>query len=121
MDIIISEINGIKLAEIVSDELLIKNVQNALDILVNIYYQDIDNIILHEKNITFDFFDLKNKMAGDILQKFSNYRVKLAIVGDFSKYISKSVHDFIYESNKLGHINFVASLEEAKQRFVKNK
>ena len=119
MNIIISEINGIKLAEIVSDELLIKNVQDALDILVNIYYQDIGNIILQEKNITPDFFDLKNKMAGDILQKFSNYRVKLAIVGDFSKYTAKSVRDFLFESNKLGHINFVKTIEEAKERLTK--
>jgi hypothetical protein len=52
-------------------------------------------------------------MAGEILQKFSNYRVKLAIVGDFSKYSSKSLADFIYESNKGKHINFVATKTEA--------
>ena len=39
-------------------------------------------------------------MAGEILQKFSNYRVRLAIVGDFTPYSSKSIKDFIYESNK---------------------
>ncbi|WP_449401649.1 DUF4180 domain-containing protein [Chryseobacterium wanjuense] len=55
-----------------------------------------DKVIIHEKNITPEFFDLKTKIAGDILQKFSNYRVKLAIVGDFSKYESKSIKDFIF-------------------------
>ena len=59
-----------------------------------------------------DFFDLKNGIAGEILQKFSNYRVSLIIVGDFSKYASKSLNDFIYESNKGRHINFVASTTE---------
>ena len=39
-------------------------------------------MIIHEKNITPEFFDLKNRMAGEILQKFSNYRIRLAIVGD---------------------------------------
>lgn len=115
----ILEINGEKIAHIVSEDILINNEQDALNILVNIYYQDIDKIIIYEKNITPDFFDLKNKMAGEILQKFSNYRVKLAIVGDFSKYTSKSVHDFLYESNNLGLINFVKTIEEAKERLTK--
>ncbi|WP_083996437.1 DUF4180 domain-containing protein [Desulfosporosinus acididurans] len=46
-----------------------------------------------------DFFDLKTKLAGEILQKFVNYHVRIAIVGDFSGYKSKSLKDFIYESN----------------------
>ena len=69
--------------------------------------------MLNEKNITPDFFDLKNGIAGEILQKFSTYRVRLAIVGDFSKYTSKSLNDFIFESNKGKHINFVTSTIEA--------
>ncbi|MFE7087043.1 DUF4180 domain-containing protein [Sphingobacterium spiritivorum] len=37
----------------------------------------------------------------------------MAIVGEYSKYNSKSLTDFIYESNKGRHINFVNSMEEA--------
>ncbi|WQD36273.1 DUF4180 domain-containing protein [Sphingobacterium spiritivorum] len=59
------------------------------------------------------FFDLRTGIADEILQKFSNYRVQLAIVGEYSKYNSKSLTDFIYESNKGRHINFVNSMEEA--------
>jgi len=84
-----------------------------LDLLGNLYYQDFDKIIIHEKNITPDFFDLKNKLAGDILQKFSQYRMPLAIVGDFSKFESKSLNDFIYESNNGKQVNFVSSISEA--------
>ncbi|MDD4645730.1 MAG: DUF4180 domain-containing protein [Bacteroidales bacterium] len=47
-----------------------------------LYYHGFDRMIIHEKNITPEFFDLKNRMAGEILQKFSNYRIRLAIVGD---------------------------------------
>jgi ABC-type branched-subunit amino acid transport system substrate-binding protein len=76
-------------------------------------------IIIHEKNIIADFFDLKTKIAGDILQKFVNYQVQLAIIGDFSKFTSKSLKDFIYESNKQGRIFFVNSLEDAEESLVK--
>lgn len=52
-------------------------------------------------------------MAGEILQKFSNYRMPLAIIGDFSGLDSKSLKDFIRESNKNKHVSFVGSFDEA--------
>lgn len=106
-------INDTKIAEIVSDTIFIKTVDDALDLLGNLYYQDVDKIIIQEKNITPDFFDLKNGIAGEILQKFSNYRVRLAVVGDFTPYSGKSITDFIYESNKNRQINFLSSTAEA--------
>ncbi|KAA9332741.1 DUF4180 domain-containing protein [Adhaeribacter soli] len=106
-------INNSKIAEITSTEIIIQNTEDALDLLGNVYYQDFDSLIIHQKNITPDFFDLKNKMAGDILQKFSTYRVRLAIVGDFSKFTSQSLKDFIFESNKGKQVNFVSSVGEA--------
>lgn len=113
------EINSIKIAEIISDDIIIRSAQDELDLMGNIYYQGFDKVILHEKNITPEFFDLKTKIAGEILQKFSNYRIGLAIVGDFSKYESKSMRDFIFESNKTNHINFVQALEDALANFSK--
>ncbi|QBA21598.1 DUF4180 domain-containing protein [Chryseobacterium indologenes] len=113
------EINSIKIAEIISEDIIIRSAQDGLDLMGNIYYQGFDKVILYEKNITPEFFDLKTKIAGEILQKFSNYRIGLAIVGDFSKYESKSMRDFIFESNKTNHINFVPSLEDALVYFSK--
>lgn len=46
-------------------------------------------------------------IAGDILQKFVNYGIKLAIFGDFSKYTSKPLKDFIYECNQGQDVFFV--------------
>ncbi|WP_313003095.1 DUF4180 domain-containing protein [Chryseobacterium gleum] len=110
------EINNIKIAEIISDSMIIQSAQDGLDLMGNIYYQGFDKVILYEKNITPEFFDLKTKIAGEILQKFSNYRIGLAIVGDFSKYESKSIKDFIFESNKTKHVNFVGLMEEALEK-----
>ncbi|WP_431293015.1 DUF4180 domain-containing protein [Pedobacter sp. P26] len=106
-------INNINIAEVISEEIIINDAADGLDLLGNLYYQGFDKIIIHKQNITPDFFDLKNVIAGEILQKFSNYRVSLAIIGDFSSYQSKSIKDFIYESNKGEHINFLGSTAEA--------
>ena len=110
------EVNGIRMAEVISDDVLITNPEDGLQLVVDLYYQDFDRMILHEKTITPDFFDLKTGLAGEILQKFSNYRVRLAIVGDFSAYTSKSIKDFMYESNQRRQINFVHTLDEAIER-----
>ncbi len=106
-------LNDVKIAEIISDQVLLQSSEDGIDLLGNLYYQGFDNIIIHERNISPEFFDLKNGMAGEILQKFSNFRVKLVIVGDFKTYSSKSLKDFMYESNKLKQINFMNSLKEA--------
>ena len=116
MNIEITNHGGVFMAELIADEVVVNEVQDALDIMANAAYAGAAKLILHEKNITPDFFDLKTRIAGDILQKFSNYNMPLAIVGDFSKYTSKSLRDFIYESNKGGKVNFVGSVDEAKEK-----
>lgn len=105
--------SGRQVAEIISDEIIIHSAEEALDLLGNLYYQGFDKIILYDKNLSQDFFDLQNGMAGEILQKFSNYRMQLAVIGDFSRFTRASVRDFIYESNQRRQINFIGSLEEA--------
>jgi len=119
MDINLISVNDFYIAEIVSDIIEINTAQDALDILANCAYQDARRIVMYQENITDSFFDLKTTLAGDILQKFSNYNVKLAIVGDFSKYSSNSLRDFIYESNKAGRISFVATKEDAMDALSK--
>lgn len=102
-----------KIAEITGSHIFIQNQEDALNLLMNCLYSDADKLILYQQNITPNFFNLKSKLAGDILQKFSTYQASLAIIGDFSIYESKSLQDFIRESNRIKRINFVSTREEA--------
>ncbi|MBO9731672.1 MAG: DUF4180 domain-containing protein [Chitinophaga sp.] len=119
MEITLTIINSKGIATIASDQIVVNHPDDALDILGNCGYQGAVGIILQEQQITPEFFDLRTGIAGEILQKFSTYQMKLAIVGNFEKYSSKALKDFIYESNKAGRINFVADVEEAKARLCK--
>jgi hypothetical protein len=119
MQIDLVEIKGVSIAEIISDEIVIRNTQDALDLMADCGYQGARNIIIEERHVVADFFNLRTGIAGEILQKFSNYKVKLAIIGDYSKYDSKSLRDFIYESNKGGRINFVSNRIEAREKLVR--
>lgn len=107
------QVGDTKIAEVTADSILINNPEEGLQLLVDLYYQDFDKIAIHQKNITPAFFDLKTGIAGELLQKCSNYRMQLAIIGDFSQYPGKSIKDFIYESNKGKLVNFLGSIQEA--------
>jgi hypothetical protein len=100
-------------AEILPGTSIITSAEEILDFMVEAGYQNSIAIILHKDTLHEDFFDLRTRLAGEILQKFSNYRMKLSIIGDFSKYKSKSLSDFIKESNRTGTIIFVKSFDEA--------
>ena len=118
MNTIIHLRNETQIVEIVADEIILKNTQDFLDIIAN---SPSRNVILHKENIIPEFFDLKTKIAGDILQKASNYRIRIGIVGELKNIKSKSLRDFIYESNKTKEILFKENIEEILEIFGKKK
>jgi len=105
--------NSNKVAEVLPGAVVINNAEEILDLMVEAGYRESSAIILHSESLPASFFELKTGVAGEILQKFSNYRMRLSVVGNFSGYKSKSLQDFIRESNRTGIISFVESLDEA--------
>ncbi|NWK69693.1 DUF4180 domain-containing protein [Bacillus paramycoides] len=109
--------SGIKIAVVRNDTVVISDVQSALDLMATVQYEvDAKRIIIHKSLISEDFFNLKTRLAGEILQKFINYKVKIAIVGDFSMYASESLKDFIYECNKGKDIFYLATEQQAIEK-----
>lgn len=105
---------NINVVKIEDERILIFDEQSALDVFMSLAYETGENrFIISKDNKIEDFFDLRTKIAGGILQKIINYRMKLAIIGDFSKYKSKSLRDFIYECNSGRDIFFVENESEA--------
>lgn len=99
--------NNIEVVVVNSDRLLITDVQSALDLVMTMRYETgCTNIVINKEAIVNDFFVLSTCLAGEILQKFINYDVRFAIYGDFSKYTSKPLKDFMYESNNGKDIYF---------------
>ena len=97
-----------------SKEIIIKDIQTAIDFMMSVKYEtNCNKIALNKDAIIEDFFILSRGLAGEILQKFINYQMKIAIYGDYSKYTSKPLKDFIYESNNGKDIFFVENEEDA--------
>lgn len=106
--------NDVEIAVIETDEVIITDIQSALDLMATVRYgNECDRIAIPKSCVAEDFFVLSTKIAGEILQKFVTYHCKLVIFGDYSHYTSKPLRDFIYESNTGSHIFFVETEEEA--------
>lgn len=102
---------------VVTDE-IIKTPADALDMMGSAYYDGCVGVMVPKDAFSDDFYNLRTGLAGEILQKFSTYGMRLAIVGDFSNIQSKALRDFIYESNKGRQVFFVETQEDALDRLA---
>jgi hypothetical protein len=113
---------GENIAIVSSSEILIEDVQTALDLMATVQYEaGCDRIVMNKSLLSESFFDLKTRLAGEILQKFINYRKKVAFIGDFSVYPSQSFQDFIYECNRGNDIFFLPTEQQAIEKLSKLK
>ena len=87
--------------------------QDFLDLLVRGMEEGTNLFLLQEKHFGPAFFDLKTRLAGDVLQKAADYRARLAIVGTFAMVRNPKFHELIIESRRGSLVRFAADREEA--------
>jgi hypothetical protein len=105
------------IAVIYSEVTLITDAQSALDLVATVYYEhNVTKMVISKETISEDFFKLSTGFAGEVVQKFVNYHFRVAIVGDFAKYMSKPLRDYMFECNNGKHLHFVASEQEAIEK-----
>ncbi|MDR0652651.1 MAG: DUF4180 domain-containing protein [Synergistaceae bacterium] len=96
---------------------LITDARSALDFIASVGCENnVTKIAIHKAAVGEDFFRLSTGLAGDVAQKFVNYGFRLAVIGDFSGYTSKSLRDYMYECNKGRHLYFVKDEGEAIEK-----
>ena len=107
---------------VTADEIVITDAQSAVDSMMTVEYETgLKNIAISKNLITEKFFVLSNCIAGEILQKFVNYQFRIAVYGDYTKYTSKPLKDFIYESNRGREIFFTDSLQTAIEKLAETE
>ncbi len=92
----------------------IADIDAALELLTAVCFENgCNKLILPKERMSEACFDLRTGLLGEILQKYTNYRLKLAIIGDFSGYTSRALRDFIRESNRGGQVLFLPDISAA--------
>jgi hypothetical protein len=95
--------------------------RDALDLIGETYGQEIDVIVVPVGRFTPQFFQLSSKQAGHFFQKMQNYQARLVILGDISAYVasSKTLRDFVGETNRIGHHLFAADRAEMEAKLCR--
>lgn len=93
-------------AELLDDGSVVETVNDGLDLIANADYLGARHVIARAEHFSAEFFDLKTGLAGEILQKFANYRMQLTILGNWSDIASGALADFIRECNRGGAVTF---------------
>jgi hypothetical protein len=77
-------------------------------------------VVIPVERLDEDFLRLRTGVAGEFIQKFVTYGVRLAIIGDISVSLSESsaLRDFVYEANRGRHVWFPANQDEFDRRLL---
>ena len=72
-------------------------------------------LVLDERDLAPDFFDLKTGLAGQVLQKFVNYRTKLAIIVRDASVHGGRFGELMHEHRVHPTVRFFSAEQSARQ------
>jgi len=120
------DINVIRIAEQqylagIPGKKLIQTEDDIRQILELCYENNTNRVLLYTENFSDQFFDLSSGEAGMILQKFSNYSVKVAAVLKLDEVPhSHKFEELVVELNWGNQFHFFDDLEQAESWLLKD-
>lgn len=117
---VVREMRGVQVLVFAPDGPPMRGERDAVDLIGDALSADVGWVAIAAERLGDDFFVLSTRIAGDAIQKFVNYGIGLAVVGDISRHVTAStaLRDFVYESNRGRHVWFVAGLDELEGRLA---
>jgi hypothetical protein len=114
---VVTERRGVPVLVCGDEGARIAGVQDALD-LIGSAFSRAEVVAVPVGRLDEGFFALRTGLAGEILQKFVNYRIRLVVVGDVSAYVAASTafRDLVRESDRGDGTWFVADLDALDAR-----
>ena len=114
----LTDINGVAVLECDADGPSVDGDRAAMDLIGEALGQGADLVAVPVGRLPDEFFSLRSGLAGMVAQKFVNYRVRLAIVGDIAAHVDRSsaLRDFVRETNRGTQLWFVADGSELRER-----
>lgn len=103
-----------KYIEIASAERPLYTEQDAVDIITLCFENNAFLLMLHAGIFSEDFFKLRTGVAGQMLQKFTNYRAKVAILVTGEEKIRGKFKELLTEANRGNDFRVFGSAAEAE-------
>ena len=113
----IREIENNIYIELISATEPLRTEKDALDLVALCGEHDTDFLLIHHSALSPDFFRLETKVAGDIIQKLTNYGIKAAALMPQETFQKGRFGEMSMEANKGNHFRMYESKEEAEKWF----
>jgi hypothetical protein len=112
------ELHGVHLLECSPEGPKLGSDRDALDLISAAWGHHAKFLVIPAERLTDDFFQLKTRVAGEMIHRITLYKMRVAITGDISRHLDESsaFRDFVYEANRGNQVWFVASIEELEER-----
>ena len=110
--------NGIRILNCDPNGPVIRTDRDAVDLIGAALSERCSMVVLPVERLGDDFFKLKTRILGEVIQKFVNYERRLAILGDIERHLaaSQALRDFVYETNRGHQVWFVADRAQLESR-----
>ncbi|WP_373352698.1 DUF4180 domain-containing protein [Pseudoroseicyclus sp. CXY001] len=110
----VRQIGGLPAAVLPAEGPVLTGEAGALEALGESYGAEAELLVIPLARLGPDSLDLSTRQLGLMLQKFANYRQRVAFLGetDARAAESQAFHDFRYEANKGRQVLFVADEAE---------
>jgi uncharacterized protein DUF4180 len=114
------ELHGVRVLECAAEETRLRTDRDAVDLIGKSFENRATVIVIPVECFDDDFFRLRTRIAGEIVQKFVNYQRRLVIVGDISRHLdgSSALRAFVNEANRGKDVWFLATREELDRRLA---
>lgn len=103
-----------KYIELISIENRLNTENDTLDLISLCWEHELSRLMLHYAALSEDFFDLKTGVAGGIIQKFSNYGIKIVLIVPQETMQKGRFREMAAETNKGNHFRMYENKEEAE-------
>jgi hypothetical protein len=116
----LSKIHGVSVLVLPTVGELIGTERQAVDLIADAHGRGAELLVLPAERLPGEFFELRTGVAGAIVQKFVTYHMRLAILGDISRYLTRSetFASFVAETNRGRQLWFVADTEDLAARLA---
>ena len=114
MDSVLKTLNGYQFIDLIGSDSMIDREGDLNDLLSLCYYHNSNFILLDEKNLSSEFFNLRSGLAGAAMQKFANYKVRVAILLPVNAKKSERFKELMYEMNQSNHFRFYNNRTDAE-------
>ncbi|HEX4003874.1 MAG TPA: DUF4180 domain-containing protein [Candidatus Acidoferrales bacterium] len=88
--------------------------RDAVELVGEAYGHEAQWIVIPTERLEDAFFELRTRVAGEIISRLVQYRLRVAIIGDISRHLEESsaLRAFVRESNRGDEVWFLQSIDD---------